>query len=189
MEMEKLVSLCRRRGFLFQSSEIYGGINGFWDYGPLGVELKRTVENQSLAIAVDPRINDFFMETEQLPRVDHFWIGQSLWTDRLTWYEHTSAGYFRQGIDANGEQQEWAVEGRAPGILGRAGWDSAVLQPGETVTVHASPAKNGDPCRRFLNPRFHGDFETGVSGRVVLRRSDDGGAPPGELFSRPLKRL
>ncbi len=43
MEMEKLVSLCRRRGFLFQSSEIYGGLNGFWDYGPLGVELKRNV--------------------------------------------------------------------------------------------------------------------------------------------------
>ena len=43
MEMEKLVSLCKRRGFLFQSSEIYGGLNGFWDYGPLGVELKRNV--------------------------------------------------------------------------------------------------------------------------------------------------
>ncbi|WP_425397432.1 glycine--tRNA ligase [Aeoliella sp.] len=42
--MEKIVSLCRRRGFLFQSSEIYGGLNGFWDYGPLGVELKRNVK-------------------------------------------------------------------------------------------------------------------------------------------------
>ena len=44
IEMEKLVSLCKRRGFLFQSSEIYGGFNGFWDYGPLGVELKRNVK-------------------------------------------------------------------------------------------------------------------------------------------------
>ncbi len=44
MDMEKLVSLCRRRGFIFQSSEIYGGINGFWDYGPLGVELKKNVK-------------------------------------------------------------------------------------------------------------------------------------------------
>ena len=44
MEMEKLVSLCKRRGFIFQSSEIYGGLNGFWDYGPLGVELKRNVK-------------------------------------------------------------------------------------------------------------------------------------------------
>ncbi len=43
--MEKIVSLCKRRGFLFQSSEIYGGLNGFWDYGPLGVELKRNVKD------------------------------------------------------------------------------------------------------------------------------------------------
>ena len=44
MEMDKLVSLCKRRGFLFQSSDIYGGLNGFWDYGPLGVELKRNIK-------------------------------------------------------------------------------------------------------------------------------------------------
>ncbi len=43
MRMEKIVSLCKRRGFLFQSSEIYGGLNGFWDYGPLGTELKRNI--------------------------------------------------------------------------------------------------------------------------------------------------
>ncbi len=42
--MEKIVSLCKRRGFIYQSSEIYGGINGFWDYGPLGTELKRNVK-------------------------------------------------------------------------------------------------------------------------------------------------
>jgi glycyl-tRNA synthetase len=44
--MEKIVSLCKRRGFIFQSSEIYGGINGFWDYGPLGAELKRNVKEK-----------------------------------------------------------------------------------------------------------------------------------------------
>ncbi|HSI12723.1 MAG TPA: glycine--tRNA ligase [Chthoniobacter sp.] len=42
-QMEKIVSLAKRRGFIFQSSEIYGGINGFWDYGPLGAELKRNL--------------------------------------------------------------------------------------------------------------------------------------------------
>jgi glycyl-tRNA synthetase len=45
MQMEQLVALCKRRGFLFQSSEIYGGLNGFWDYGPLGVLLKRNVKD------------------------------------------------------------------------------------------------------------------------------------------------
>ena len=43
--MEKIVSLCKRRGFIFQSSEIYGGLNGLWDYGPLGVELRRNLRN------------------------------------------------------------------------------------------------------------------------------------------------
>jgi glycyl-tRNA synthetase len=43
--MDEIVALCRRRGFIFQSSEIYGGINGFWDYGPLGTELKRNLKN------------------------------------------------------------------------------------------------------------------------------------------------
>ena len=42
--MDPIVSLCRRRGFIFQSSELYGGINGFWDYGPLGAELKRNLK-------------------------------------------------------------------------------------------------------------------------------------------------
>ena len=42
--MEKLVSMCKRRGFIFQSSEIYGGLNGCWDYGPLGVELLRNIK-------------------------------------------------------------------------------------------------------------------------------------------------
>ena len=44
IEMEKIVSLCKRRGFIFQSSEIYGGTGSCWDYGPLGVELKNNVK-------------------------------------------------------------------------------------------------------------------------------------------------
>jgi glycyl-tRNA synthetase len=43
--MDEIVSLCKRRGFIFQDSDIYGGQNGFWDYGPLGVLLKRNVRN------------------------------------------------------------------------------------------------------------------------------------------------
>lgn len=43
--MEKIVSLCKRRGFIFQSAEIYGGLNGAWDYGPLGAELKRNLKD------------------------------------------------------------------------------------------------------------------------------------------------
>src|SRR5437868_6127084 len=43
--MEKIVSLCKRRGFIFPGSEIYGGLAGTYDYGPLGVLLKRNIQN------------------------------------------------------------------------------------------------------------------------------------------------
>src|SRR5712672_35022 len=55
VSMEKLVSLCKRRGFVFQSSEIYGGLNGAWDYGPLGVELKRNLKNYWWQVTVHER--------------------------------------------------------------------------------------------------------------------------------------
>ena len=58
-KMEKIVSLCKRRGFIFQSSEIYGGLNSCWDYGPLGVELKRNVKEAWWKSVVYER-NDMF---------------------------------------------------------------------------------------------------------------------------------
>ncbi|MFI4871897.1 MAG: glycine--tRNA ligase, partial [Phycisphaerales bacterium JB061] len=43
--MDDIMSLCKRRGFIYQASEIYGGINGFWDYGPLGAQLKKNLRD------------------------------------------------------------------------------------------------------------------------------------------------
>src|SRR6202045_4285200 len=70
--MEKIVSLCKRRGFIFQSSEIYGGLNGLWDYGPLGVELKRNLKNYWWRVIVPER---------------HHTVGMdgSIPTNRLVW--------------------------------------------------------------------------------------------------------
>ncbi len=53
--MEKVVSLCKRRGFIFRGSEIYGGLSGMWDYGPLGVSLKNNVKNSWWKRFVDGR--------------------------------------------------------------------------------------------------------------------------------------
>jgi len=53
--MEKIVSLCKRRGFIFQSSEIYGGLNGVWDYGPLGVDLKNNLKQYWWQVTVRDR--------------------------------------------------------------------------------------------------------------------------------------
>ncbi len=55
--MTKLVALCKRRGIIFQSSEMYGGINGFWDYGPSGVPLRRAVEQLWWRYMVEERDN------------------------------------------------------------------------------------------------------------------------------------
>ncbi len=57
VSMDSLASLCKRRGFIFQTSEIYGGINGFWDYGPLGVELKRNIKESWWKSVVQTREN------------------------------------------------------------------------------------------------------------------------------------
>src|SRR5213083_1815216 len=43
--MDDIMALCKRRGFVYQASEIYGGINGFWDYGPLGAQLKKNLRD------------------------------------------------------------------------------------------------------------------------------------------------
>jgi glycyl-tRNA synthetase len=61
--MEKLVALTRRRGFLFQSSEIYDGINAVYDYGPMGVELKRNVKNLWWQEMITSRENVLGMDT------------------------------------------------------------------------------------------------------------------------------
>ena len=53
--MDKLVSLCKRHGFIFQSSEIYGGTGSVWDYGPLGVELKRNIKDHWWRVMVQSR--------------------------------------------------------------------------------------------------------------------------------------
>lgn len=53
VSLETIVSLCKRRGFIYQGSEIYGGLAGTWDYGPLGVQLKRNIINEWLKMFVD----------------------------------------------------------------------------------------------------------------------------------------
>ena len=58
------------------------------------------------------------------------------WSNPHTWLTLTVAA-------ENGQTVEWELEGRAPGVLGRIGWDRSVLKPGEKVTVHMSPAKDG----------------------------------------------
>ncbi|MBI4267188.1 MAG: glycine--tRNA ligase, partial [Chloroflexi bacterium] len=69
--MDKIVSLSQRRGFIFPSSEIYGGLSSCWDYGPLGVELKRNVKEAWWRAMVQSRDNMVGLDTSIMmhPRV------------------------------------------------------------------------------------------------------------------------
>jgi len=66
VDMEKIVSLCRRRGFIFPSSEIYGGLSSCWDYGPLGVELKRNIKQAWWRAVVQERDDMVGLDTSIL---------------------------------------------------------------------------------------------------------------------------
>jgi hypothetical protein len=63
-----------------------------------GVRLKRAFDNQSFSIEANARVNDFFTQTQWLPRLDHYWLGQELLGDQLTWFSHTSAAYANIGV-------------------------------------------------------------------------------------------
>ena len=75
VSMEEITALAKRRGFIFQSSEIYGGINGFWDYGPLGAVLKRNVKDAWWRDTVERRlIPTFRAPAPNGNRSDRKWI-------------------------------------------------------------------------------------------------------------------
>ncbi|MEK7561791.1 MAG: hypothetical protein AAB541_02925 [Patescibacteria group bacterium] len=61
--LEDIVSLCKRRGFIYQGSEIYGGLAGTWDYGPLGAVLKRNIVNEWLKFFVDGWDDMYLIDT------------------------------------------------------------------------------------------------------------------------------
>jgi glycyl-tRNA synthetase len=63
VKLEEIVSLCKRRGFIYQGSEIYGGLAGTWDYGPLGAQLKRNIIDEWLNYFVDSRDDIYLIDS------------------------------------------------------------------------------------------------------------------------------
>lgn len=80
--MEKIVSLCKRRGFVYQGSEIYGGLAGTWDYGPMGVALKKNIENLWWHTFVESRRDMYGLDTAIL-------MNEKVWEAS----GHTGAGF------------------------------------------------------------------------------------------------
>ena len=106
-----------------------------------GLELKRLVDNTSWALSADIRINDFFTQTNQLPRFDHFWLGESLLGDTLTWYEHTSVMYAELGVsDQPTDPQEIAKFKLLPWEVPSQG-ERVVTTQGLDLPLTLGPAK------------------------------------------------
>lgn len=82
VSLEDIVSLCKRRGFIYQGSEIYGGLAGTWDYGPYGVALKRNIENAWWKMFVDDRDDMYGVDSAIL-------MNQKVWQAS----GHTGAGF------------------------------------------------------------------------------------------------
>ena len=79
-DMDEIVSLCKRRGIIFPSSEIYNGYAGFYDYGPLGAELKKNIK--------DAWWNHFVTQREDVVGVDSSIIhNPTTWQSSGTWVE------------------------------------------------------------------------------------------------------
>lgn len=114
--MEKIVSLCKRRGFIFQSSEIYGGLNGFWDYGPLGVELKRNLK-------------DFWWRRNVREREDMEGMDGSIIMNRAVWkasgHEDTFSDPMVDCLLTNGRFRADQIEPQSGTVLSFTGAKSA----------------------------------------------------------------
>ncbi len=82
VSLEDIVSLCKRRGFIYQGSEVYGGLAGTWDYGPLGVALKRNIEQAWWKMFVDDRQDMYGLDSAIL-------MNQKVWQAS----GHTGAGF------------------------------------------------------------------------------------------------
>ena len=164
--MDKLVALCKRRGFIFQNSEIYGGINGFWDYGPLGVELKRNIKDAwwhsvvrlrddivglDAAIIMNPRVWEASGHVAGFndPMVDCRGCKARFRADKIftvRFFSEAGQALHAEGVEAgDAEQAVQAAQAKAPSKARRK------LQAGYATRVYA-PGNEPDPEDKSICP-------------------------------------
>jgi hypothetical protein len=86
-----------------------------------GVRIKRTYDNQSISLEANGQVNDFFSETEWLPRLDHYWLGQPLFDDNVTWFEHSTAAFANYNVATTPDTAQLAA------IFERLPWEEDAL--------------------------------------------------------------
>tara|TARA_B100000745_G_scaffold201221_1_gene132818 strand:+ start:3151 stop:4536 length:1386 start_codon:yes stop_codon:yes gene_type:complete len=160
-KMEKIVSLCKRRGFVFQGSEIYGGLRGTWDYGPLGVALNNNIKREWWKMFVDGR-------------EDMYGLDAAIIMNAKVWEAsgHTGAGF----CDPLVEDVETGERFRADHLLKDNGIDAEGMTIQEIDTVIEekgilSPKGNKLSKAREFNMMFESRVgaTAGDEGKVYLR--------------------
>jgi glycyl-tRNA synthetase (class II) len=106
VDMDKLVALCTNRGFIYPSSEIYGGINGFWDYGPLGVELRNNVKAA-------------WWQSMVRERSDIVGLDSSIIANPETWVASGHVANFHDRVTWPTSTTRWSTAGSARSASGR----------------------------------------------------------------------
>ena len=139
-----------------------------------GIELKRAIENQSFSLTADVRLNDFVTQTEWLPRLDHFLVGQSLLFDTLTWHEHSQVGYARlqtavpptNAVDAaKFDPLPW--ESQQEGVV--ASSRQSIELPVQLGVVKLAPYALGEAA--FFGNDVNGDSNTRLYGQAGIKGS------------------
>jgi glycyl-tRNA synthetase len=163
--MEKVVSLCKRRGFVFQGSEIYGGLKGTWDFGPLGVALNNNIKREWWK---------FFVEN----REDMYGLDAAIIMNAKVWEAsgHTGAGF----CDPLVEDTETGERYRADHLLKDAGVEADGLTLEEVdaaIAEHGLMSPKGNPLSKAR--QFNLMFESNIrrNSRALRGRCISGRKP------------
>jgi len=130
-KMEAIVSLAKRRGFIYQGSEVYGGLSGTWDYGPLGVSLKRNIMNLWWKMFVEDREDMYGVDAAIL-------MNQKVWK---------ASGHVETFTDPLVEDLETKQRYRADHLLKDAGFEADGLSLDDMTTLireHDVKSPNGN---------------------------------------------
>ena len=144
MKLNDLVSLCQRRGFIYQGSQLYGGLAGTWDYGPLGVELKRNLQN-------------LWWQRFVTARPDIYGIDSAILMNSGVWRAsgHTDAGFADPLVEDMVTHQRYRAD-QLLEDLGHKVIGLTIEQMGELIVKHniKSPAGNQLSDIRQFNMMF-----------------------------------
>lgn len=139
-----------------------------------GIEVKQFLSDQVFALNADIRLNDFFNQTEWLPRGDHYLLGRSIFADRLTWFAHTHVGYGRirtasTPVDATDAARVTPIAGIAPVEGVRAGTRQEISYPVQAGPVKVVPFVGGEVS--YYGADLTGGDSTRLLGQAGARAS------------------